>query len=190
MAKRKKEPTVRYVGAGVASEILGVGADSLRRWAKAGKLDFMLTPGGRYRYDIDGYLAKQGKSRAPAVAPNPGAVVGAMLPEATLAPDAMKKKSRNQSVTPRQEAGDKAVGRPVPPIATPTFEPDLSQLNLLEAIADARRGHVQTAAELVAALMAAPAKPTVRITEMEMPTLGISMRQRPVIEGLEHRDIE
>ena len=61
MTKSKKQPTTQFVAAGYAAESLGACSDTLRRWARAGKIDFMRTPGGRYRYNLDGFMAAQGK---------------------------------------------------------------------------------------------------------------------------------
>jgi excisionase family DNA binding protein len=64
MAKRQElNVTLRYVSSRVASEILGVQAQTLRRWAKAGKIGAIRTPGNQWRYDLSGLI----------VAPTPAA---------------------------------------------------------------------------------------------------------------------
>ena len=45
----------RYVSAGKAAAIIGVSDESLRRWAEAGKIEFVQTPGGHFRYNIDAW---------------------------------------------------------------------------------------------------------------------------------------
>lgn len=35
---------------GQAAKILGVGPDTVRRWARAGRIDHWLTPGGHFRF--------------------------------------------------------------------------------------------------------------------------------------------
>lgn len=172
MAKMKKEPTVRYVAAGIAAETLGVSTDSLRRWAKAGKIDFMRTPGGRYRFNLDGFMASQGKVRAPAVV------------EPVKAPTAKKASTKAPSPKPGI--------MPVTPVV-PVLKPATPvQMDLIEAVsAAAPVPPPVSAADLVAALMAAPkSAPVLRDAPVYMPTLGESARRRPVIEGLEHRDME
>ena len=42
----------RYVGIGEAAEVLGVSAETLRRWERTGKLAGERTPGGHRRYDL------------------------------------------------------------------------------------------------------------------------------------------
>ena len=42
-----------------AAEALGCNVDYLRQLAKKGKIDFVLTPGGQRRYDVDGYVRSQ-----------------------------------------------------------------------------------------------------------------------------------
>jgi excisionase family DNA binding protein len=48
----------RYVTPTEAGGALGVHVLTLRRWAWAGKLPHYVTPGGKYRYDLDTYLAR------------------------------------------------------------------------------------------------------------------------------------
>ncbi len=42
-----------------AAEALGYNVDYLRQLAKAGKIDFIMSPGGQRRYDVDGYIRSQ-----------------------------------------------------------------------------------------------------------------------------------
>ena len=42
-----------------SAKILGISIDSLRRQARAGTIDYIRTPGGQRRYDVDGYFAQQ-----------------------------------------------------------------------------------------------------------------------------------
>lgn len=53
-----------YMTAKDASRILGVHTSTLRNWAVAGKIEVMITPGRRYRYDVDGFLAKAEQATA------------------------------------------------------------------------------------------------------------------------------
>jgi excisionase family DNA binding protein len=41
-----------YVTPAIAKETLGVSLQTLRRWAKAGKIKHFRTPGGQFRYDL------------------------------------------------------------------------------------------------------------------------------------------
>lgn len=53
-----------YVTAKDASRILGVHTSTLRNWAIAGKIEVMITPGRRYRYDVEGFLGKAEQATA------------------------------------------------------------------------------------------------------------------------------
>lgn len=39
-----------------AAEIFDVTTQTLRRWAKEGKISFIKTPGGQYRYNVEGHI--------------------------------------------------------------------------------------------------------------------------------------
>lgn len=41
-----------FVTPAIAKETLGVSLQTLRRWAKAGKIKHFRTPGGQFRYDL------------------------------------------------------------------------------------------------------------------------------------------
>ena len=53
-----KPSLANYVSAKEASERLGVHPSTLRIWATAGRIDCILTPGKRFRYDVDGFLLR------------------------------------------------------------------------------------------------------------------------------------
>lgn len=53
--------TVKYYSSKVTAEKLGVCRKTLQTWAKANKIDFIVTEGGWRKYDLDGYLKSQGK---------------------------------------------------------------------------------------------------------------------------------
>lgn len=63
-----------FVAPSIAREVFGVTSQTLRRWAKEGKLDFIKTPGGQYRYNVAGHIgarmqpAQKPKAKAPAQA--------------------------------------------------------------------------------------------------------------------------
>jgi excisionase family DNA binding protein len=64
MAKRQDlSQQLRFVSSRVACEVLGVTSQTLRRWAKTGRIPAIKTPGGHYRYDLSGLI----------VAPTPAA---------------------------------------------------------------------------------------------------------------------
>ena len=52
-----------YDSTGRARERLGCSKEALHRWGKAGKIGFIRTPGGAYRWAIDEYIAGQGSQR-------------------------------------------------------------------------------------------------------------------------------
>lgn len=47
-----------YIPSRKASEALGVHANTLRKWAKIGKIKHIITTSGQRKYDIDSYLRK------------------------------------------------------------------------------------------------------------------------------------
>jgi excisionase family DNA binding protein len=58
----------------VACEAIGVHENTLRTWAKAGKIKHFRTVGGQYRYDVLAYLAAQDET------PDDGLSVGREKP--------------------------------------------------------------------------------------------------------------
>lgn len=46
----------QYIPAKKAAEILGFSTTTLRNWAAQGIIDVMVSPGGRYRYNVDRFL--------------------------------------------------------------------------------------------------------------------------------------
>lgn len=46
----------KYVTPSIASEIFSVTTQTLRRWAKEGRISFIKTPGGQYRYNVEGVI--------------------------------------------------------------------------------------------------------------------------------------
>lgn len=55
MAKAEKKQ--KFYRAQEAASILGLSLPTLRALAEQGKMACYQTPGGRYRYDVDGFLA-------------------------------------------------------------------------------------------------------------------------------------
>lgn len=71
MAKKQPVNTERqkFVSPKIASEVLGVVPQTLRRWAKAGKITAIKLPNGHARYDIDTIMkvmAAANEPKAPA----------------------------------------------------------------------------------------------------------------------------
>jgi hypothetical protein len=56
MKKNRSGPV--YVGTGEASRYFGVTPHTLRKWAKAQKVPAILSPGGRYLFDITGAVER------------------------------------------------------------------------------------------------------------------------------------
>lgn len=46
-----------FVPPSIAKKVFGVEPQTLRGWAKAGKISFIKTPGGHYRYNVKDHLA-------------------------------------------------------------------------------------------------------------------------------------
>jgi excisionase family DNA binding protein len=68
MAKRQElNSQLRMVSSRVACEVLGVTSQTLRRWARQGKIGAIRTPGGHYRFDLSGLIV----APTPAAPPQP-----------------------------------------------------------------------------------------------------------------------
>lgn len=55
-----------YVSTGFAAKYLGVSDTSLRQWAKEGRIAYVITPGGHFRYflpDVADLVLKNGKKK-------------------------------------------------------------------------------------------------------------------------------
>lgn len=51
---------VRYVGTGEACRVLGCCGHTLRAWAKAGRIDAIRWPGGKFGYNVSEFI-RQGR---------------------------------------------------------------------------------------------------------------------------------
>ncbi len=54
----KDEKIRKFYRATEAAKLLSVSLPTLRKWAIEGKIPSFLTPGKRYRYDLDAFLGK------------------------------------------------------------------------------------------------------------------------------------
>ena len=52
----RKRELGKYWPAKAAAEYLGYSTTTLRKWAIKGKIHAVLSPGGKYRYDVEGFL--------------------------------------------------------------------------------------------------------------------------------------
>ena len=61
MSRKLKETggAAHFVSTGQAEQMLGLCARTIRKYAKDGKIDYMLTEGGKFRFDVAGYLARK-----------------------------------------------------------------------------------------------------------------------------------
>jgi excisionase family DNA binding protein len=73
--KFKRNRNLRAAPMTVAREVIGVHENTLRAWAKAGKIKHFRTVGGQYRYDVQAYLSAQQHTaeEPPAAEPAPSA---------------------------------------------------------------------------------------------------------------------
>lgn len=71
-----------FVAPSIAREVFGVTSQTLRRWAKEGKIDYIKTPGGQYRYNVAGHIGMRAQPapKPKATAPAPQAASLAPLP--------------------------------------------------------------------------------------------------------------
>jgi excisionase family DNA binding protein len=62
-----------YVSPSTAAQIFSVSLQTLRRWSREGKIGYIRTPGGRFRYDVAGLIVAAGPARpsVPVAAPKP-----------------------------------------------------------------------------------------------------------------------
>jgi excisionase family DNA binding protein len=109
MAKRQDlSQQLRFVSSRVACDVLGVTSQTLRRWAKTGRIPAVKTPGGHFRYNLAGLIVvptpaapqpKPKKARAevvPSAGKNPPAqldlveMVKAAPPPAVISAEALR----------------------------------------------------------------------------------------------------
>jgi excisionase family DNA binding protein len=86
MAKRQDlSQQLRFVSSRVACEVLGVTSQTLRRWARQGKIGAIRTPGGHYRFDLSGLIVVP---EPPAPQPKPKKARAEVVPSAGKNPPA------------------------------------------------------------------------------------------------------
>ena len=51
---------MRYIPSRGASRILGMHPQTLRKWAREGRIDYILTEGSQRRYDVDSFIRNSG----------------------------------------------------------------------------------------------------------------------------------
>lgn len=107
----------KFVRASIACEVFGVTSPTLRRWADAGKIIFIKTPGGQYRYSLDG-LDSVPAATAPRRSPKPAA-----KQVATTAPAPPMAKAARPAQGDLEEAIAAAAKRPPAPAAAPVGAP-------------------------------------------------------------------
>lgn len=77
MASKKKKadkaPTVRWYTPSEGAEMIGVTPQTLRRWAKVGKVQAIKLPSGQSRYNMDDFIRSLGGPRAIQLPPKPAA---------------------------------------------------------------------------------------------------------------------
>jgi predicted site-specific integrase-resolvase len=56
--KNMENEDQRFVSTGQAEKTLGLCARTIRKYAKDGRIDYMITEGGKYRFDVTGYIAR------------------------------------------------------------------------------------------------------------------------------------
>jgi excisionase family DNA binding protein len=83
MTKRTLQSQLRFVSSREACAVLGVTAATMRRWAKAGKIGAIRTPGNQWRYDLSGLIVA---STPEPVAPTPKIRKRARAPHSAVQP--------------------------------------------------------------------------------------------------------
>lgn len=78
MASKKKNaepkaPAVRWYTPSEGAEMIGVTPQTLRRWAKVGKVQAIKLPSGQSRYNMDDFIRSLGGPRAIQLPPKPAA---------------------------------------------------------------------------------------------------------------------
>jgi excisionase family DNA binding protein len=63
----------KFVAPSIAAETFGVSLQTLRRWARDGKVSYIRTPGGRFRYNVEALISVSAPAAAQAsvAAPQP-----------------------------------------------------------------------------------------------------------------------
>ena len=54
---------MRYIPSRGASRILGMHPQTLRKWAREGRIDYILTEGSQRRYDVDSFIRNSGPAQ-------------------------------------------------------------------------------------------------------------------------------
>ncbi len=49
---------MKYLSSRIASEIIGVHSNTLRNWAKSGKIQHIITPSGQRKYNVEAFLGQ------------------------------------------------------------------------------------------------------------------------------------
>lgn len=108
-----------YASPSIAAKVYGVKPPTLRRWAKTGKIGFILTPGGQYRYDVRSHLALMSVASAPqpVKAPKPDKAITAKQAKAAVLTAAIM--PEKPEMTAEQIAAMQALLAPKPRPAMP-----------------------------------------------------------------------
>jgi len=96
MLQRKDEMSRRstnnllqsFVSPKKASEILGVTTQTLRNWAKAGKISFVRLPSGHRHYNVEALVAVMAPSEPDPIQPLQRSPAMPVMPEPEIAPQA------------------------------------------------------------------------------------------------------
>lgn len=108
-----------FVPPSIACEVFGVTSQTLRRWAKERKISFIKTPGGQYRYNVEGHIGalqavpvvKTPKRHPDKVAPVEVRAAPTVAPVAKPAPVEPAPKVQAQPVEPPKPKLDAAALR-------------------------------------------------------------------------------
>jgi excisionase family DNA binding protein len=82
----------KFVAPSIAAETFGVSLQTLRRWAREGKVSYIRTPGGRFRYNVEALISVSApaapKPKKPAKASRKPVQAETEVPASTPAPKA------------------------------------------------------------------------------------------------------
>jgi excisionase family DNA binding protein len=123
----------RFVSPAIAAETFGVSLQTLRRWAREGKISFIRTPGGQHRYNVSAIIGlsapapakPQKRAKAPRTLVQPQTAVHAPAPS----PEAPKALAASTEPLEALIAPQSPKPTPVAPFAAEALRAQIERLS-------------------------------------------------------------
>jgi excisionase family DNA binding protein len=117
----------KFVAPSIAAETFGVSLQTLRRWAREGKVSYIRTPGGRFRYNIEALISVSAPAQAPVTAPEPKKPAKARkkpVQHKNAPGGVLQAQTLVQASAPAPKAESPPTATPEPQAAMPTPKPE------------------------------------------------------------------